>query len=96
MEAWTFLREKNNSIPDETLDFMREASIQRLRKIKKATDPSFDIGQQIIDIKVSLDLIKEKTDDKVIQGHAMLAIIKVDKIQDELLKQRIQEMKEGR
>lgn len=31
MEAWVFLRKHNMSIPNETLDFMREASLEKLQ-----------------------------------------------------------------
>jgi hypothetical protein len=30
MDAWVFLREKNHSIPDATLDFMRDAALKAL------------------------------------------------------------------
>ncbi len=34
MEAWVFLRKKNHSIPNETLDFMRDVSLRELEKIE--------------------------------------------------------------
>jgi hypothetical protein len=38
MKAWTFLREKEMSIPDETLDFMRDAAIEKLERIEKVEE----------------------------------------------------------
>lgn len=35
IEAYLFLRKHNHSIPDETLDFMKHASIEKLEEINK-------------------------------------------------------------
>lgn len=32
MKAWRFLRENECTIPDETLDFMRDAALEKLEK----------------------------------------------------------------
>jgi len=45
MKTWTFLREKEMSIPDETLDFMRDAALEKLEKIEKLDK----IGKEFID-----------------------------------------------
>ena len=34
MEAWTFLRENNHTIPDETLDFMRDVSLKAIKELE--------------------------------------------------------------
>lgn len=34
MKAWTFLRKNEQTIPDETLDFMRDAALEKLDKIE--------------------------------------------------------------
>ena len=34
-KAYKFLRENNNSIPDEVLDFMKEASLEKMDKSNK-------------------------------------------------------------
>ena len=34
IEAYVFLRTKNQSIPDETLDFMKDAALEALAKIE--------------------------------------------------------------
>ncbi len=34
MEAWVFLREKNMSIPNETLDFIKDAALEKLNIIE--------------------------------------------------------------
>jgi|WetSurMetagenome_2_1015567.scaffolds.fasta_scaffold153602_3 hypothetical protein len=36
INAWVFLRKKNHSISDETLDFMKNISIEALEKIENA------------------------------------------------------------
>jgi len=36
MEAWVFLRRNNHSIPNETLDFMREVSLKELERIERS------------------------------------------------------------
>jgi hypothetical protein len=41
MEAWTFLREKNSTIPSETLDFMRDAALEKLKELEKAEEQYF-------------------------------------------------------
>lgn len=33
IEAWTFLRRMNNTVPDETLDFMRDAALEKLNLV---------------------------------------------------------------
>lgn len=33
-EAYLFLRKYNHSIPDETLEFIKQASLEKLKKIK--------------------------------------------------------------
>ena len=38
LEAYIFLRENNHSIPDETLDFMKGASLDKLTEINKYKD----------------------------------------------------------
>ena len=35
IEAYVFLRENNQTIPDETLDFMKGASLEKLKEINK-------------------------------------------------------------
>jgi|TARA_R110000803_G_scaffold108197_3_gene176441 hypothetical protein len=35
MEAWTFLRKNNNTIPSDTLDFIRDASLEKLDLLSK-------------------------------------------------------------
>jgi len=35
MEAWTFLRKNNNTIPSDTLDFIRDASLEKLKLISQ-------------------------------------------------------------
>jgi hypothetical protein len=47
MKAWTFLREKEMSIPNETLDFMRDVSINKLDSI------------EINNVNVPLDVIEQ-------------------------------------
>ena len=37
-EAYTFLREKNQTIPSETLQFMLDASLEKLNDIKEPVD----------------------------------------------------------
>jgi len=32
-EAYVFLREKNNTIPSETLDFMLDASLEKIKRL---------------------------------------------------------------
>lgn len=39
-EAWKFLREKNSTIPSETLDFMRDVALKELEKIELKTCPN--------------------------------------------------------
>lgn len=34
MDAWAHLRKTNNSIPNETLDFMRDVSIEKIEAIE--------------------------------------------------------------
>ena len=41
MEAWKFLRDKNSSVPDETVDFMRDAALEKLKLIKEEYNPNF-------------------------------------------------------
>jgi hypothetical protein len=36
MEAWTFLREHSSGIPEETLDFMKEAALEKLNDLEKS------------------------------------------------------------
>lgn len=58
-KAWKFLREKNNSIPDEIIDLMRDAAIEKIESAEMATEKmtsgmrveaiySFTFGQKII------------------------------------------------
>ena len=35
IKAWKILREKDNTIPDETLDFMKDVSLRVLENIKR-------------------------------------------------------------
>jgi hypothetical protein len=37
-EAYLFLREHNNTIPSETLEFMKDASLEKLELIRKNKD----------------------------------------------------------
>ena len=37
LEAWVFLRKYNNSISDDTLDFMKEAAYEKLELIEFVT-----------------------------------------------------------
>jgi len=38
MEAWVFLREKNHSIPNGTIDLMRDAALDKLKKEEHNSD----------------------------------------------------------
>jgi hypothetical protein len=54
MEAWTFLREKNNAIPSETLDFIRDAALEKLKDLEdmeKAYDQLQELKQDIYDFE---------------------------------------------
>ena len=50
MEAYLFLREKNMSIPSETLDFMKDAAIEKLNQVKNngALGGCFPTEEEII------------------------------------------------
>lgn len=37
IDAYLFLRKNNHSIPDETLDFMKHASLEKLEEINNET-----------------------------------------------------------
>lgn len=41
LEAWKFLRDKNSSVPDETIDFMRDAALEKLEQVKEEYNPEF-------------------------------------------------------
>ena len=47
MEAWTFLREKNYTIPDETLDFMRDVSLKALEQERLSNVPKANACPQL-------------------------------------------------
>ena len=53
MEAWTFLREKNCTIPDETLDFMRDVSLKILDQEYAENIRKTNIATQLLHIKAS-------------------------------------------
>lgn len=36
VEAWTFLKEHASTIPSETIDFMRDAALEKLIELKKS------------------------------------------------------------
>ena len=38
LDCYAFLRKNNNSIPDDVLDFVLNASIEKLENINKETD----------------------------------------------------------
>jgi len=44
IEAYIFLREKNQRIPSETLDFIKDAAIEKLEEIDKQCLQMFDYG----------------------------------------------------
>lgn len=45
MEAYKFLRENNNTVSDETLDFMKDASLRAFEKMKDRSVRSFMQGR---------------------------------------------------
>lgn len=46
LEAYKFLREKNFSIPNETLDFMKDAAIEKLERLENINSKESYIDQQ--------------------------------------------------
>ncbi len=36
LEAWMFLRDHHNGIPEETIDFMKEAALEKLNGLEKS------------------------------------------------------------
>ncbi len=36
LEAWTFLREHHSGISEETIDFMKEATLEKLNDLEKS------------------------------------------------------------
>lgn len=47
MEAYLFMREKNMSVPSETLEFMKDVALAELEDIKKEkTDEYFDVDEE--------------------------------------------------
>jgi hypothetical protein len=38
VDAWVFLRENNCTIPDETIDFMRDAALEKLKKLEESKE----------------------------------------------------------
>lgn len=51
-EAWKFLREKNSSIPDETIDFIRDAALKELYRLKFKKCPNCDFDTHIVDNEI--------------------------------------------
>lgn len=43
-DAYVFLRTKNNSIPDEVLDFIKDAALEKLKSDKKEYNKGFKEG----------------------------------------------------
>ena len=48
IKAWTFLRENNNSIPDNVLDFMKDAALEKLEAVAAPPDV-FDRISKLVD-----------------------------------------------
>lgn len=44
IDAYIFLRTKNNSIPDEVLDFTKDAALEKLKPDEKEYDKGFRDG----------------------------------------------------
>lgn len=44
LNAWVFLRIRNHSIPDEVLDFIKNAALEKLKTDKKEYDKGFQDG----------------------------------------------------
>ena len=49
IKAWKILREKDNTIPDETLDFMKDVSLRVLENIKRLYNELKDLENYKID-----------------------------------------------
>ena len=53
-EAYVFLREKNNTIPSETLDFMLDASLEKIKRLNN--DCLHNKRQYIVELNSDLCL----------------------------------------
>ena len=62
MEAWTFLREKNYTIPDETLDFMRDVSLKALEQERLSNVPKANACPQLYTVTSGYNKAVKYTD----------------------------------
>lgn len=47
LEAWVFLRKHNNSVPDETLDFIKDSAYEKLEKQEKLNKKKCMCGKEL-------------------------------------------------
>jgi hypothetical protein len=57
-EAYIFLREKNNTIPSETLDFMLDASLEKIKDLEKIDSIKELAKSQNDDIEIGEDFLE--------------------------------------
>lgn len=70
INAWHWIRENNNSIPDDVIDFMKDAAIEKIRKSEMKTKEETEKWLEIKALfqKITCNGSREMTEERFIQA----------------------------